>query len=278
MERLGFAIVRVPVESSGIVSPEAVERAVVPGTVLVSVMHANNEIGTIQPIADIARVAHAGGALFHTDAVQTVGHVPIDVDAMDIDLLSLSGHKFYGPKGVGALVIRKATPFTPLLHGGGQEKGRRSSTHNVPGIVGLGKALELAAAEMDTERARVAGLRDRLLRAVLDNVRDVRLNGDPVQRLDNNIHLSIRGVEGESLVMHLDLEGVAASSGSACSAGSASASHVLTALGLPPEETRGSLRLTLGRFTTSSDCDMAAGALIRVVERLRRLSSFGSST
>jgi cysteine desulfurase len=275
LERFGIETVRLPVDAEGAVSPDSVEKAAAPGALLVSIMHANNEIGTVQPIAEIAGRAHARGALFHTDAVQTAGHLPIDVRGLDVDLLSLSGHKLYGPKGVGALFIRKGTPFVPLLHGGGQEAGRRSSTHNVPGIVGLGAAAALAAAGLAPEHARLAALRDRLRDGLFRRIEGVRLNGHPSERLANNLNLSFDGVEGESLVIALDLDGVAASTGSACGAKSGEVSHVLLALGLPVEAARGSLRLTLGRSTTAEDCDFAAEAIVRAVHRLRNLSSFG---
>ena len=275
MAQQDFEITLVPVGRDGIVSLSEIERALTDRTFLISVMHANNEIGTIQPIAEIGALAKRRGVLFHADAVQTFGHLPIDVQAMNLDLLSLSGHKLYGPKGIGALFIRKGTPFEPLIHGGGQENGRRSSTHNVPGIVGLAKAAELAGVEMESENKRILSMREKLLRDILANLKDVHLNGHPSQRLANNINLSIDHVEGEALIMNLDLEGVAASSGSACSSSSNEASHVLRALGLSTELARGSLRLTLGRYTTQSECDRVVAALIKTVERLRSLSSFG---
>ncbi len=275
MAENGFDVTVVPPGSNGIVTLSEIEKAVTEKTALISVMHANNEIGTLQPIAAIGAFARSRGIVFHTDAVQTFGHVPIDVQSMRIDLLSLSAHKLYGPKGVGALYIRKGTPFEPILHGGGQENGRRSSTHNVPGIAGLGMAAEIAGMEMKREGQRLLDLRKRLLRGLLADLKGVRLNGDPENRLENNLNLSIDGVEGESLIMALDLEGVAASSGSACSSGSGEMSHVLKALGLPPHKARGSLRLSLGRFTTREECDRAVEAVVKAVERLRRLSSSG---
>jgi len=276
MSENGYDATVVPPGPNGIVSLSEIEKAVTDRTVLISVMHANNEIGTIQPIGEIGAFARSRGIVFHTDAVQTFGHVAIDVRSMQLDLLSLSAHKLYGPKGVGALYIRRGTPFEPILHGGGQENGRRSSTHNVPGIVGLGMAAEIAGREMEREGRRILGLRKRLLRGLLENLKGVHLNGDPDNRLANNLNLSVENVEGESLIMALDLEGVAASSGSACSSGSGEMSHVLKALGLPPHKARGSLRLTLGRFTTPEECDRTVGAVVKAVERLRRLSSSGT--
>lgn len=275
MAENGFDITVIPPGPNGIVTLSEIEKAVTDRTVLISVMHANNEIGTIQPIAAIGAFARGRGIFFHTDAVQTFGHVPIDVQSMHIDLLSLSAHKLYGPKGVGALYIRRGTPFEPILYGGGQENGRRSSTHNVPGIAGLGMAAEIAGREMEREGHRLLELKKRLFRDLLANLKGVHLNGDPELRLANNLNLSIEHVEGESLIMALDLEGVAASSGSACSSGSGEMSHVLKALGLPPLKARGSLRLTLGRFTTQEECSRAVEAVVKAVERLRKLASSG---
>ncbi|MBN2201903.1 cysteine desulfurase [bacterium] len=262
-------------DPGGLITVDAVRRAVAGGATLVSVMHANNEIGTIQPVAEIAAAAAEGGALFHTDAVQTAGHIPIDVRAWGIDLLSVSAHKLYGPKGVGALFVRKGTPFEPFLVGGGQEDGRRSSTHNVPGIVGLGKAAEIAAAVMTAEDERIRGLRDRLWNAIKGRLDGVRLNGHATLRLSNNLNCSFDGVEGESLVIALDLDGIAASTGSACSSRSSGPSHVLTAIGLSADAARGSLRLTLGRNTTAAECDRAADAVVSAVKRLRAMASGG---
>jgi cysteine desulfurase len=276
LARRGVRLEVIPPDPDGLITADAVRRAAAGGATLVSVMHANNEIGTIQPIREIAGAAAEAGALFHTDAVQTAGHVPIDFRSWGVDLLSLSAHKLYGPKGVGALVIRKGTPFEPFLVGGGQEGGRRSSTHNVPGIVGLGKAAEIAAAVMAAEDRRIRGLRDRLWNAIRGRLDGVRLNGHPTLRLSNNLNCSFDGVEGESLVMSLDLDGIAASTGSACSSRSAEPSHVLTAIGLAAEAARGSLRLTLGRSTTEAECGRAADAVVSAVKRLRDMSSAGS--
>ena len=275
MESQGFEVTYLPVDKTGIVDPLDIQKSIKKNTVLVSIMHANNEIGTVQPIAEIGALARDRSILFHTDTVQTYGHLNINVDEMGIDLLSLSAHKFYGPKGVGALYIREDTPFVPFMDGGSQEQGRRSSTQNVPGIVGLGKAAEIAREEMQTERDHVSSLRDRLLENIMKHIDGVHLNGHRESRLPNNINISIEHVEGEALLMNLDLEGIAASSGSACSSGSTEASHVLKALGLSAELTRGSLRLSLGKYNTPEEVNRTAEVLDRVVAHLRSLSSFG---
>lgn len=270
----GFDVTFLPVDENGMVDTSAVKNAITGKTILISIMHGNNEVGSVQPVADIGTIARSHSVLFHTDAVQSYGHLEIDVDKMNIDLLSLSAHKLYGPKGVGALYIRKGTPFIPFMHGGAQEKGRRSSTSNVTGIVGLGKASEIAGEEMVKEHTLVKGLRDSLLKKIQDRIEEVKLNGHPIQRLPNNIHLSIEHVEGESLLMNLDLEGIAVSSGSACSAGSTEPSHVLTAMGLSPDQSRGSVRISLGRFSTEEEVNRVADTLEHVVSHLRSLSSF----
>lgn len=275
MASQGFELTLLPVDQHGLVDPADVREAIKDGTVLITIMHANNEIGTLQPIAEIGAIAKERGVLFHTDAVQTFGHLPIDVQKMNIDLLSLSAHKLYGPNGVGALYIRKGTPFVPFMHGGAQEAGRRASTHNVPGIVGLGKATEIAAEVMKPEDEKIAALRDRLRDNLFKSVEGIHLNGHLEKRLSNNLNISIEHVEGESLLMNLDMEGIAASSGSACSSGSTEPSHVLSALGLSTELARGSLRLTLGRFTTQEEIQHVSEALPRIVKHLRSLSSFG---
>ena len=275
MASQNFDVTTLPVGKDGLVNISDIERAITEKTILISIQHANNEIGTIQPISEISTLAKQRSILFHTDAVQTCGHLKIDVEKMGIDLLALSAHKFNGPKGVGALFIRKGTPFIPFMDGGSQELGRRGSTHNVTGIVGLGKAAEIAREKMDEEHERISNMRNRLLNHILENAKAVTLNGHPEKRLPNNINLSIANVEGEALLMNLDLEGIAASSGSACSAGSSDPSHVLKALGMPPELMRGSLRLTLGRFTTEEEVDRVAEVMIRVVHHLLSLSPFG---
>jgi cysteine desulfurase len=272
LEKQGFSVTYLPVDRYGRVDPGDVEDAITERTILVSVMTANNEIGTIQPVAAIGRVAHDHGVLFHTDAVQAVGAVPIDVDDMGIDLLSLSGHKFYGPKGTGALYIRRGTRIENLVHGGGQERGRRAGTENVPGIVGLGRAIELATADIEGHNRRIAAMRDRLIREVLSEVPDTHLNGHPTERLSNNANFSFRYVEGESILLLLDAHGICASTGSACSSASLEPSHVLLATGLPHEEAHGSLRLTLGDANTEDDVDYVLSVLPEVIGRLRQIS------
>ena len=235
-------------------------------------MHANNEVGTIQPIEEIGRITRQAGVYFHVDAVQTAGHLPIDVDRMGIDLLSASAHKLYGPKGVGMLYIRPGTRIVPLLHGGEQENERRAGTENVAGIAGFGKAAEIARAEMGKEAGRLSGYRDRLIDSVLGRVADVYLNGHRTSRLPNNTNFSIDFIEGESILMYLDAEGICASTGSACSSSSSEPSHVLMALGIPVERARGSVRFTLGRWTSAEDVDKVVEALPRIVEKLRAMS------
>jgi len=263
-----------PVDGHGFVDPDDVRRAITPKTVLVSVMHANNEVGSIQPIAEIGRVAREAGVLFHTDAVQTFGHIPTAVDELGVDLLSLSGHKLYGPKGVGALYVRKGTPLAKLLHGGGQESGRRAGTCNVPGIVGLGKAAMIAAAAMTVEIAHCRKLRDRLITGITCGIRHVRLNGHPEQRLPNNANFSIAGVEGESLLLLLDRQGFSVSSGSACASSSVDPSHVLLAMGVTALLAHSSLRVTVGRGTREDEVDRFLIALASGVHGLRRISTF----
>ena len=272
LEKQGFSVTYLPVDGFGRVDPGDVEAAITDATILVSVMTANNEIGTVQPVAEIGRVAHDHGVLFHTDAVQAIGAVPIDVDVMNVDLLSLSGHKFYGPKGTGALYIRRGTRIETLIHGGGQEQRRRAGTENVPGIVGLGRAIELATADIAGHNRRIAAMRDRLVRGVLDAIPDARLNGHPTERLANNANFSFRYVEGESILLLLDGRGIAASTGSACSSGSLDPSHVLLAIGLSHEEAHGSLRLTLGDANTEDDVDYILEVLPEVIGRLRDIS------
>ena len=272
LENRGFRITRLPVDEYGMVSPADVRKAITDKTILISVMHANNEIGTIQPITEIGKVARDSGIYFHTDAVQTVGHLPVDVDKMGVDLLSMSAHKLYGPKGTGALYIRRGTRLVPFMHGGGQERGRRASTENVAGIAGFGKAIELARQEIGEEAERITHLRDRLIKGIPERIEHTRLNGHPVNRLPNNINISVEFVEGESMCLSLDLEGICASTGSACSSGSLEASHVLLALGLPPTQAHGSLRFTLGRWTDEEDIDYVLEVLPRIVSRLRAMS------
>jgi len=274
MTGMGFDLTVLPVDGLGRVDPDDVRKAITAKTVLISVHHANNEIGTIEPIAEIGRIAHEHDVLFHSDAVQTFGHVPISVAELNIDMLALSAHKLYGPKGVGALYLKRGTGFTPLIHGGGQEDHRRASTSNVAGIAGLGMAAEIARVEMAEEHDRIRRLRDGLWQALGDAMEGLILNGHAVQRLDNNLNFSIQGVEGESLLMALDIEGLAASSGSACSSGSGRGSHVLAATGNGAAQGQGSLRLSLGRFTTEDDVLKATEIIVKAVHRLRQLSGF----
>ena len=272
LEKEGFEVTYLPVDEYGLVTPEQVEAAIRPDTILVSVMAANNEIGTIEPIAEIGAVCRAHKVLFHTDAVQAVGHMPLDVAAMQIDMLSLSGHKFYAPKGVGALYIRTGVRIENLIEGGAQERSRRAGTENVPAIVGMGKAIELITAEMTEENARISGLRDRLIAGILDAIPESRLNGHPTKRLPGNVNVSIRYIEGEALLLSLDMAGIAASSGSACTSGSLDPSHVLLAIGLPHEIAHGSLRLTIGRDNTQDEIDRVLEELPKIVSRLRAMS------
>lgn len=267
----GWEVTFVPVDRYGRVDPDDVRRVLRDDTVLVSVMHANNEVGTLQPVAEVARVARERGILVHTDATQSFGALPVRVDELGVDLLSASAHKRYGPKGVGLLYVRKGTRIEPLLRGGSHERGRRAGTENVPGIVGFARAIELALAEREAEQARLAALRDRLVRALLD-MEGARLNGHPTERLPNNAHFCFEGVDSESLLLALDLRGVAASSGSACTAGSLEPSHVLRAMGLPEELAAGALRLTVGRWTTEAEVDAAGEQVREAVAELRRAS------
>ncbi len=270
--REGFRVTVLPVDGAGRVDPDELRRALTPETVLVSVMLANNEVGTVQPIRELAAIAKAAGALFHTDAVQGAGQIPVDVDALGVDLLSLSAHKFYGPKGAGALYVRKGVRLQPLVHGGGQERRLRPGTPNVPGIAGLGVAAELARREMAERAAHVARLRERLLAGLLERVPDLAVNGHPEERLPGLLNVSVLGVEGESILLNLDLKGIAASSGSACAAGSTEPSHVLKAMGLAPAALHGALRFSLGRGNTDADVDRLLEVLPPIVERLRAMA------
>lgn len=272
LEKHGFRVTYLPVDSDGLVDPGDVSEAIGQDTVLVSIMFANNEIGTIEPVAEIARICREKGVLFHTDAVQAVGHVPVNVEKLGVDLLSLSAHKFHGPKGIGALYVRKGVRLDPFIHGGGQERNRRAGTENVAGIVGLGAAIELASSSLEERAARMAALRDKLIDGVLEKVPDVRLNGHRTMRLPGNAHFCFRFIEGESLLLNLDVKGVSASSGSACTSGSLEPSHVLLALGLPHEMAAGSLRLTLGDDNTQEDVDRVLEILPETVNKLRMMS------
>lgn len=272
LEKKGIKVTYLPVDKDGLVTPEQVRDAITDKTILVSVMFANNEVGTIMPIPEIAAVCHEKGVLFHTDAVQAAGHIPIDVKAMGIDMLSISGHKFHGPKGVGVLYERKGIRLPSYIIGGEQEKGRRAGTENVAGIVGLGEALELAVTNMSETSARMTRMRDRLIDSIEATIPEVKLNGHRTKRLPNNVNFSIKYIEGESILLMLDMAGIAASSGSACTSGSLDPSHVLLALGLTHEVAHGSVRMTLGDDTTDEDIDYVLETLPKVAHRLRAMS------
>ncbi len=274
LERRGVSVSYLRVGASGVIDPADVARALRPETVLISVMHANNELGTIQPLEEIGRIARERDIYFHSDAVQSVGKIPVDVEKLGVDLLALSAHKLHGPKGVGALYVRKGTILRPLLHGGHHERDRRAGTENVAGIVGLGAAAEAARAHWAEESGRVAALRDRLETGILETVPRVAVNGDPGHRVPNTTNLTFDYVEGEGFVIAMDLRGIACSTGSACSSGSLEPSHVLSAIGLRPEQARASIRLSLGRFNTDQDVDAALRILPAVVEQLRAVSPF----
>jgi len=272
LAKQGFEITEVNVDKQGLLDPGEVKKAITPRTILISIMHANNEIGTIQPVREVGAIAREKGIYFHTDAVQTVGHIPVNVDELNVDMLSLSAHKFYGPKGVGALYIRKGTRLDTFLRGGDQERNRRASTQNTPGIVGLGTAIRLCRQKMQEEAAFQISLRDRLISGIQEKISEVNLNGHPVKRLPNNVNFSIRYIEGESILLNLDMLGIAASTGSACTSSSLEPSHVLLAIGLPHDIAHGSLRLTLGRWSTQEDVDTVLDKLPAVVEKLRQMS------
>jgi cysteine desulfurase len=276
LETEGFRVTYLSVDGEGFVDPAAVAGAITDETILVSIMHANNEIGTIQPIAEIGQWVRQRGVYFHTDAVQTFGHLPFGAGDLNVDLLSASAHKFYGPKGVGLLYIREGTRILPFMDGGEQESGRRASTLNVPGIVGLGKAVELAGATLAEEGVRLTALRDRLITGLFERLEGIRLNGHPVRRLANNINLSIDRVDGEGMILSLDMLGIACSTGSACSSSRIEPSHVLAAISRPQESPHGSLRISLGRHTTETDIDAVLEALPQVVGRLRAMSPYAA--
>jgi cysteine desulfurase len=273
LEKQGTAALTIlPVDSAGLVDPEEVRRAIRPETALVSIMHVNNEVGTIQPIAGIARVTREAGVLFHTDAVQSAGKLPVNVKDLGVDLLSLSAHKFYGPKGVGLLYIRKGARIGRLLHGGGQERNRRAGTHNVPGIVGLAKALELATSGMAEEERRERALRDRLWAGLEAVIPCIQINGNLEHRIASNLSFRLEGIEGEAMILMLDDKDICVSSGSACTTGSLDPSHVLLAMGIPAESAHGSLRITVGRHTTVEDIDYFLEVFPPIVSRLREMS------
>jgi cysteine desulfurase len=274
LEKRGFSATYVPVDADGLVDPDDVKKALRSDTIIISIMHANNEIGTIQPIAEIASLAHQREILFHTDAVQTVGKMPVDVQALGIDLLSLSAHKFYGPKGIGVLYVKKGVRFDPCVHGGHQERGRRGGTEDVAGIVGMGKAAEVAASEMTEEQERVKDLRDKLETGLKERITEIGFNGHREKRLCSIANICVSYVEGEAMLLNLDFHGIAASSGSACTSGSLEPSHVLLAIGLPAEIAHGSLRFSLGRGTAREDIEKVLEVLPPIVEKLRAMSAF----
>lgn len=272
LEKQGFEITYLPVDKYGLVSTEELKNAITEKTILVSVMFANNEIGTIEPIEELARITHEKGIYFHTDAVQAVGNIPIDVKKLNIDLLSLSAHKIYGPKGVGALYIKKGVKLHSLIQGGGQERNRRAGTENVAGIVGLGTAIELITNDLDSHINKLTYLRDKLINGILEKIPYTRLNGHPTKRLPGNVNVSIEFIEGESLILSLDMAGICASSGSACTSGTLDPSHVLLAIGLPHEIAHGSLRLSIGKENTDEDIEKVLEILPQIVDRLRMMS------
>lgn len=273
LEKNGFDLTVIPVDEEGVLSIDDVRKALRPDTILISVMHANNEVGSIQPISEIGKLAKEHGIMFHVDAVQSLGKIPINVEEMNVDLMTLSSHKIYGPKGVGALYVRKGVRIIPLVHGGGQERKRRPGTENTPGIIGFGKACELAGQRMSDDEEQLRKLRDKLMNGIVDRIEYVKVNG-PLgeKRLANNVNVSIRYVEGESLLLSLDMLGIAASSGSACTSGSLDPSHVLLSMGLVHEIAHGSLRFSLGRQNTEEEIDYVLEQLPKIVERLRMMS------
>ena len=272
LERHGYEVTYLPVDENGTVSPEKVEEAIRPDTILISIMFANNEIGTIEPIKEIGEIAEKHGVLFHTDAVQAFGHVPIDVQEMHIDMLSASGHKFPGPKGIGFMYMRNGLKLGSFIHGGAQERSRRAGTHNVPGIVGMGEAARIAMEQLEANAAKETEVRDYLIARVEKEIPYIKVNGHRENRLPNNINICFRFIEGESLLIMLDQKGICASSGSACTSGSLDPSHVLLAIGLPHEIAHGSLRLTISEDTTKEDADFVVDNLKSIVERLRSMS------
>ena len=272
LEKMGFKVTYLPVDEYGSVDPQDMKKAITDKTVLISIMHANNEVGTIEPIAEISEIAKEKGIYFHTDAVQSLGHIPVNVDELQVDLLSASAHKLYGPKGVGMLYIRKGTRIEPFLHGGDQENRRRASTENIAGIVGFGKACELAGRDMEGEGRRLSFLRDILIKGILEKIEFSRLNGHQTRRLPGNVNVSVKYVEGESMLLKLNAKGICASSGSACTSSILEPSHVLTAMGIPPDVAHSSLRFSLGRENTEKDVDYVLEVLPDIVKGLRLMS------
>jgi len=277
-KHFGFEVTYVPVDKYGLVDPDDVGRAIKDTTILISIMYANNEVGTIEPIAEIGKIAKEKGIPFHTDAVQAGGTLNLNVDELNVDLLSLSAHKFYGPKGVGVLYVRKGVPLLPTQTGGAHERNRRAGTENVPYIVGLATALKIAYEELESNNRRIAALRDRLIKGILESIDEVELTGHPTNRLPNSASFVFKYIEGESMLLNLDLAGVCASSGSACTSASLEPSHVLLAMGIPPEVAHGSLRLTLGRENTEEDVDYVLEILPGIVQKLRAMSPLYKAT
>jgi cysteine desulfurase len=272
LEKQGFSVTYLPVNGYGMVDPSGVKKAITAKTILISVMHANNDVGTIEPIAEIGNIAREAEIYLHTDAVQTAGHIPVDVNKLNVGLLSISAHKLYGPKGIGALYIRKGTKVSSFMHGGDQERGKRASTENVPAIVGFGKAAEIAQREMLEEAQKLTVLRDQLIEGILKSIEHTQLNGHPVMRLPNNVNVSVDYVEGESMLLNLDLAGICASTGSACSSSALEPSHVLVAMGLPHLQAHGSLRFTSGKWTTEEEINQVLNVLPGIVSKLRAMS------
>jgi len=272
LEKQGFSVTYLPVDGYGMVDPSGVKKAITGKTILISVMHANNEVGTVEPIAEIGNIAREAEIYLHTDAVQTAGQIPVDVNKLNVDLLSISAHKLYGPKGIGALYIRKGTKVSSFMHGGDQERGKRASTENVPAIVGFGEAAEIAQREMLEEAQKLTVLRDQLIEGILKSIEHTQLNGHPVMRLPNNVNVSVDYVEGESMLLNLDLAGICASTGSACSSSALEPSHVLVAMGLPHLQAHGSLRFTSGKWTTEEDINQVLNVLPGIVSKLRAMS------
>jgi cysteine desulfurase len=272
LEREGFEVTYLPVDRYGLVAPDELKKSIRKETILVSIMHANNEVGIIEPIPELSKIAKENGIYFHTDAVQSTGKLKIDVNGLGVDLFSLSAHKFYGPKGAGAIYIRRGVRLTPLAHGGHHEKARRAGTENVPGIVGLAKALEIANRDMEKEDNRLKNLSERFFERIKEQISDVYLNGHPELRIPNTLNLSFKGVEGESIILSLDLKGIAVASGSACTSGTLEPSHVLSAMGVPPDLAQSSLRFSFGRSNTIDDIDYVVEVLPEIVSRLRAMS------
>ncbi|MBM3701556.1 MAG: cysteine desulfurase NifS [Actinobacteria bacterium] len=272
LEKQGFQVTYIPVDRYGLFNPDEVKKAVTKETILITIMHANNEVGTIEPIAEIGKIVKEKGICLHTDAVQTVEKIPVNVDKLNVDLLSLSGHKIYGPKGIGALYIRKGTRIQPLIQGGHHEKNRRAGTENVPAIVGLGKAIEIAKETMEGESIRLTNLRNKLCSGIGEKIDHVHLNGHPGKRLPNTLNMSFEFIEGESIILSLDMKGIAVSSGSACTSGSLEPSHVLKAMGVDPAIAQGSIRFSLGKDNTEEDINYVLEVLPEIIARLRAMS------